>query len=67
MQDQGEGLRPLAFMSRAVKPTEQWESAYERELVAIAYCFVQLRHYLEGCPRDVIVMTDRKPLTLLMN
>ena len=67
MQDQGEGLRPLAFMSRALKPTEQRYSAYERELAAIAYCFVQWRHYLEGCPGGVIVMTDHKPLTLLMD
>ena len=67
MQDQGEGLRPLAFMSRALKPTEQWYSAYERELAAITYCFVQWRHYLEGCLGGVIVMMDHKPLTLLMN
>ena len=67
MQDQGEGLRPLAFMSRALKPTEQQYSAYERELAAIAYCFVQWRHYLEGCPGGVIIMTDHKPLTLLMD
>ena len=40
MQDQGEGLRPLAFMSRALKPTEQRYSTYERKLAAIAYCFV---------------------------
>ena len=58
---QGEGLRPLAFMSRALKSTEQQYSAYERELVAIAYCLVQWRHYLEGRPRGIIVMTDYKP------
>ena len=40
MRDQGQGLCPLAFMSRALKPTEQRYSAYERELVAIAYCFI---------------------------
>ena len=67
MQDQGQGLRPLAFMSRALKPTEQQYSAYERELAAIAYCFIQWRHYLEGCPGGVTVMTDHKPLTLLMD
>ena len=27
MQDQGEGLRPVAFMSRAFKPTKQGYSA----------------------------------------
>ena len=32
MQDQGDGLRPLAFLSRQLKPTEQRYSAYEREL-----------------------------------
>ena len=67
MQDQGEGLRPVAFMSRAFKPTEQQYSAYERELAAVAYCFIQWRHYLEGCPGGVTVVTDHKPLTLLMD
>ena len=37
MQDQGNGLQPLAFLSRWLKPTEQRYSAYEQELVAIAY------------------------------
>ena len=31
MQDQGEGLQPLAFLSRRLKPIEQRYSAYERE------------------------------------
>ena len=63
MQDQGEGLRSSAFMSGAFKPTKQWYSAYERELAAIAYCFIQWHHYLEGCPRVVTVVIDHKPLT----
>ena len=66
MQDQGDGLRPVAFMSRALKPTEQRYSAYERELAAVAYCFKQWRHYLESCPGGVMVVTDHKPLTHLM-
>ena len=66
MQDQGEGLRPLAFMSRVLKPTEQRYSAYEHELAVVAYCFIQWRHYLEDCPGGVTVMTDDQPLTLLM-
>ena len=40
MQDQGEGLRPLAFMSKVLKPTKHRYSAYERELAAVAYCFI---------------------------
>ena len=67
MQDKGDGLRPLAFMSRALKPAEQRYSAYERELAAVAYCFIQWRHYLEGCPGGVTVVTDHQPLTLLMS
>ena len=54
-------------MSRALKPTEQRYSAYERELAAIAYCFIQLRHYLEGYLGGVTVMMDHEPLTLLMD
>ena len=30
MQNQGEGLRPLAFLSRPLKPTKQQYSAYEQ-------------------------------------
>ena len=66
MQDQGEGLQPLAFMSKALKPSERRYSAYGRELAAVTYCFLQWRHYLEGCPGGVTVMTDHQPLTLIM-
>ena len=67
MQDQGDGLRPIAFMSRALKQSEQRYSAYERELAAVAYCFIQWRHYLEGCPKGVTVVTDHQPLTHLLD
>ena len=40
MQDQGEGLQPLAFISKALKPSEGRYSAYECELAAVAYCFL---------------------------
>ena len=67
MQDQGNGLQPLAFLSRRLKPTEQRYSAYERELVAVAYCLQSWRHYLEGCPGGVTVVTDHQPLVRLMD
>jgi len=38
LQDQGDSLRPIVFLSRRLKPTEQKYSAYERELAAMAYC-----------------------------
>ena len=56
MQDQGEGLQPLAFLSRRLKPTKQRYSAYEWELAVVAYCLQSWRHYLEGCPRGVTVV-----------
>ena len=67
MQDHGEGLGPLAFLSRKLKPSEQKYSAYERELAAVAYCLINRRHYIEGCPGGVTAITDHKPLTNLMN
>ena len=58
MQDQGNGLQPLAFLSRQLKPIEQRYSTNERELVAVAYCLQSWRHYLEGCPSGVIVVIN---------
>ena len=37
MQDHGEGLRPIAFMSRTLNSAERKYSAYERELAAMAF------------------------------
>ena len=67
MQDQGEGLQPLAFLSRRLKPIEQRYSAYERELVVVAYCLQSWRHYLEGCLGGVTMITDHQTLVQLMD
>ena len=67
MQDQGEGLRPIAFHSKTLKASEMKYSAYERELAAIAYCFMVWRHYIEGCPGGVTVLTDHQTLRSLMD
>ena len=67
MQDQGNGLQPLTFLSRRLKPTEQRYNAYERELVVVAYCLQSWRHYLEGCLGGVTVVTDHQPLVRLMD
>ena len=66
MQNQGDGLRPVAFMSRALKPTEQRYSAYRRELATVAYCCIQWRNYLEGCLGKVTAVTNHQPLIHLM-
>jgi hypothetical protein len=67
LQDHGNGLQPLAFLSRRLKPTEQRYWAYERELAAMAYCLQSWRHYLEGCPGGVTVLTDHQTLNRLMD
>ena len=67
MQGHGEGLRPIAFMSRTLRPAERKYSAYERELAPMAFCFVKWPHYLEGCPGGVKLVTDHKTLTSLMS
>ena len=67
MQDCDKGLKPLAFLSRQLKPTKQCYLAYERELVAVAYYFLAWRHYLEGCPGGVTVITDHQTLTRIMD
>ena len=67
MQDQGDGLQPLAFLSRRLKPMEQRYNAYELELAAVAYCLQSWRHYLEGCPSGVTMVTDHQPLVHIMD
>ena len=67
MQDQGEGLRPMAFYSKTLSASEMKYSAYERELAGIAYCFIAWRHYVEGCPGGVTVLTDHQTLRSLMD
>ena len=59
MQDQANEPMTPQFMSRVLKPTEQGYSAYECELVAATYRFIQWRHYLEGC----LGYSDYRPST----
>ena len=67
MQDQGNGLQPLTFLSRRLKPTEQRYSASDRDLAAVAYCLMSWWHYLEGCPGGVTMVTDHQPLVHIMD
>ena len=67
IQDQGAGLRPIAFYSKTLSASEIKYSAYERELAAIAYCFIAWRHYIEGCPGGVTVLTDHQTIRSLMD
>ena len=67
MQDQGDELRPVAFHSKMLTVSKLKYSAYAHELAAIAYYFMIWRHYIEGCPGGVTVMTDHQTLRSLMD
>jgi hypothetical protein len=59
--DDGE-LRPVAFMSRSFKGAELNYDVHDKELLAIYDAFRGWRHYLEGTPETIDVVTDHKNL-----
>jgi len=59
-QYQKEGCKPLGFFSKKLSATQQRYSTYDRELLAIYSALKFFRHMIEG--RDIIVLTDHKPL-----
>lgn len=65
-QDQGKGLRPVAFASRKLNNAESRYSAYERELLGIVWAIAQWRHYFHNT-HPIVVQTDHAPLRHLPN
>ena len=47
-QDRGNGLQPVAFISRKLIPAEQNYPTHEREMLAGVYAMKTWRHYLES-------------------
>jgi hypothetical protein len=60
MQRFDEGLRPIAFLSRRMKPAERNYPVHEQELLAILNAMKAWRHYLGG--RPFTVLTDHQSL-----
>ena len=60
LQDQGQGLKPCAYLSSKLTDTQKKRGAYETELWALVRCFQQWKHYL--CGTYVEVRTDHAPL-----
>jgi hypothetical protein len=54
--------RPVAFFSRKLSPSEVNYVTGEQELLAIVESFREWRHYLQGSPREVEVVTDHEAL-----
>lgn len=59
--DDGE-LHPIAFHSRTFTAPELNYDVHDKELLAIFEAFRSWRHYLEGAPKTVDVVTDHKNL-----
>lgn len=53
---------PIAFHSRTMTPTELNYDVHDKELLAIFEAFQLWRHYLEGAPQVIDVVTDHKNL-----
>ena len=61
-QDQDGHWRPVAFWSRKLIPAEQNYEVHDQELLAIVAAMKQWRHYLEGSPYTIAVLTDHNNL-----
>ena len=57
-------LAPVAYCARKMIPAETNYSTTEQELLAMIFCFLKWRCYLEGAPK-VYMHTDHEPLTWL--
>jgi hypothetical protein len=62
--DSGE-FHPVAFQSRTLMAPELNYDTHDKELLAIFDCFAHWRHYLEGAPLIIDVVTDHKKPQIL--
>lgn len=53
--------RPLGYFSKKLSESQQLQSTYDRELLAIYMGIIHFRNMVEG--RHLVVYTDHKPLT----
>ena len=63
--DENNVLRPVAFASKSLTPTEQRYACIERELLAIVFAVHRFHTYLYG--RNFEVITDHKPLVTIVD
>jgi len=59
-QDQGNGLQPIAFLSKKMNEAETRYPVHEQELLSIVHSLKSFRHYLMG--NQFTVKTDHKSL-----
>ena len=62
-QDQGQGLQPIAYLSKKMLDAETRYPIHEQELLAIIVALKSWRHYLMGSKFTITIMSDHKSLT----
>jgi hypothetical protein len=62
-QDHGQGLQPIAFMSKKMLPAERSYPTHEQELLAVICALKEWRHYLHG--QKFCIITDHQSLKYL--
>ena len=53
---------PISFISKTLSPAEQNYEIYDRELLAIIRALKEWRHYIQGSPHMMVVLSDHKNL-----
>jgi hypothetical protein len=61
MQDHGEGLQPVSYISAKMKPAETRYAPHEQELLALVYACRSWRHYLHN-GQPFTVLSDHQSL-----
>jgi hypothetical protein len=61
MQDQGNGLQPVSYISAKMKPAETRYAPHEQELLALVYACATWRHYLHN-GQPFTVLSDHQSL-----
>lgn len=62
-QDENGDWKPVAYLSQSFNPAERNYEIYDREFLAIIQAIEAWRHYLEGSPHPVRILTDHKNRT----
>ena len=63
MQDQGQGLQPISYISCKMKDAETRYAPHEQELLALVYACKKWRHYIHSGPnKPFIVLSDHQSL-----
>ena len=63
-QEDDKGIwRPVAFISKSLNNVERNYEIYDKEMLAIMYCFYKWAHYLKGNDQVMEVLTDHQNLT----